>query len=198
MLDDDFQNIMRAIRDPVVDGRLDIIEGYFPYETIKYAGTLRFLDGRHPSAVFERYQKVRFIEDGVGVFFDRVWGDGILFGGYLARGLRVLEPIRALKGYIVPLLLPRLFRRGETFTIVTRRKTIAAFYDARGHWETAMHAPTDLVSVTVLADRDNLRNPEIEAPPRGEIDAEQHPHQLRFRVQRPALYTPYRLTWSWK
>jgi len=197
MLDDDFKDIMRAIRDPLVDGRLDIIEGYFPYETIKYSGTLRFLDGKHSSAVFERRQKIRFIQDGVAVFFDRVWGDGILFGGYFARGLRVLEPIRAHNGYIVPLLLPRLFRRGETFNIITRRKTIGAFYDAYGHWETAMHAPTGLVSVTVQADRANLNTPEIEAPPRGDLDAEHRPHQLRFRVERPALYTPYRLIWSW-
>lgn len=198
MLDDDFRNIMRAIRDPLVDGRLNIIEGYFPYETIKYSGTLRFLEGKHTSAVFDRHQKIRFIEDGVGVFFDRVWGDGILFGGYFARGLRVLEPIRALKGYIVPLLLPRLFRRGETFNIVTRRKTIAAFYDAQGQWDTAMHAPTDHVSINVETKGDELRDPEIVAPPRGDIHAEQHAHQLRLRVARPALYTPYRLSWSWK
>lgn len=198
MFDDSFGDIMQAIRDHRQDGRLDAIEGYFPYETIKYAATLRFLDGRHSSAVFERHQKIRFIDDGVGVFFDRVWGDGILFGDYYARGLRVLEPIRALKGYIVPLLLPRVFRRGETFSIVTKRKTIAAFYDARGQWDTAMHAPTDLVTINVQADANELSDSEIIAPPRGDIHAEQHAHQLRFRVARPALYTPYRLTWSWK
>ena len=198
MSDHSFQDIMRAIRDPLLDGRLDAIQEYFPYETIKYAGTLRFLDGKHSSAVFERHQKIRFTEDGVGVFFDRVWGDGILFGGYFARGLRIMEPIRALKGYIVPLLLPRLFGRGETFNIVTRRKTIAAFYDARGQWDTVMHAPTDLVSINVETKGNELADPEIVAPPRGDIHAEHNPHQLRFRVARPALYTPYRLSWSWK
>lgn len=197
MTDNNFRHILQAIRDPSLDGRLDFIKGYFPYETTKYSGTLRFPGGRHEAAVFQRQQKVRFIEDGVGVFFDRVWGNGILFGGYSAPGLRILEPIRDAGGYILPLMLPRLFRAGETFTIVTKRKTIAAFYDALAYWETAMHAPTDLVSIKVIAESSRLKTPSLIAPPRGDFGLKQGTHRLDFQVSRPALYTPYRLTWSW-
>lgn len=197
MTDDYFRDIMRVIRDPSLDGRVDLIKGYFPFETIKYSGTLRFPEGRHHAATFERHQKIRFIEDGVGIFFDRVWGDGVLFGGYSAPGLRILQPIRDASGYIIPLMLPRLYKSGETFTVVTKRKTVAAFYDAVAYWETAMHAPTDLVSIKVIAENSQLKTPALIAPPKGDLEVKQRNHRLDFRVARPALYTPYRLIWSW-
>ena len=171
----------------------------FAYETIKFSGRLEILDRERRAARFVRRQRVRFLEDDVGVFMDRVWGEGVLFAGYAAPGLRMLEPIRTLKGYVVPLRLPRLFRKGDVFDIVTERRIIGAFYHPLAYWDTAMSAPTELVSIEVAAPAGTpIKRPEIVAPARGDMDARQRQRSLEFRVARPALDVPYKLAWSWE
>ena len=171
----------------------------FAYETIKFTGRLEILDRERRVARFVRRQRVRFLEDGISVFMDRVWGEGILFAGYAAPGLKMLEPIRTPKGYVLPLQLPRPFRNGEVFDIVTERRIIGAFYHPLAYWDTAMSAPTDLISIEVVTPPGaRVRQPEIVAPARGDMDARQRPRSLEFRVARPAVNIPYKLAWSWQ
>ena len=171
----------------------------FRYETIKFSGRLEIMDSDGRVARFTRHQRVRFLEDGVSVFFDRVWGDGVLFAGYAARHMRILDAIPTRKGYVVPLGLPRPFARGETFDIETERRIVGAFIQPDAYWESAMSAPTDLLTLDVVAPPGlHFRRPEIVAPPRGDFDARQRARLLTFQVQRPALDIPYRLAWSWK
>lgn len=171
----------------------------FQYETIRFSGRLEILDRDGRVARFTRHQRIRFLEDGVSVFMDRVWGDGVLFASYAAQRMRILDAIPTRKGYVVPLALPRPFRKGEIFDVVTRRRIMGAFTDHDAYWESAMSAPTELLTIDVLAppSRD-FRHPEIVAPPRGDLHAEQHLNLLEFRVRQPALNIPYRLAWSWK
>jgi hypothetical protein len=171
----------------------------FRYETIRFGGRLEILDTHGSVARFVRHQRLRFLEDGVSVFFDRVWGDGVLFAGYAARHMRILDAIPTRKGYVVPLALPRPFARGQTFDIDTERRIVGAFIYPAAYWESAMSAPTDLLTLDVVAPPGlHFRRPEIIAPPRGDFDARQRARLLTFQVQRPALDIPYRLAWSWK
>jgi hypothetical protein len=175
------------------------LPGFFPYETIKFSGRLRIIDLASRKARFVRRQRIRFLEDGVTVFMDRIWGDGLLFAGYFAPGFGIMEPIRAQKGFVIPLMLPRRFRKGETFDIVTERNVIGAFYQPLGHWDMITPAPTDLLTLTVeSSQRLPLERPEIIAPSGGDIDAERSSSSLRFRVAKPSLDARYRLAWSWK
>ena len=73
----------------------------FRYETLKFSGRLEIMDRDGRVARFVRHQRVRFLEDRVSVFFDRVWGDGVLFAGYAARHMRILDAIPTRKGYVV-------------------------------------------------------------------------------------------------
>ncbi len=194
-----FRTIMQAIRDSSPDGRAEALQGYFPYETIKFSGRLKVLDLDRTVAVFTRRQRVRFLEDGVSVLFDRIWGEGVLVGSYLAPGLNMMEPIRTPTGYVLPLGLPRRFRKGETFEIVSYRRIVGAFCETRGYWETAMSKPTELIQITVVTPPGlAVRNPDIVAPPRGDMDLSKKPNSLKFRVARPAINGPYRLGWSWE
>lgn len=171
----------------------------FPYETIKFSGRVEIMDPDRRAARFVRRQRVRFLEDNVAVFMDRVWGEGVLFAGYAAPGLKLLEPIRTPKGYVVPLQLPRLFHKGEIFEIITERRIVGAFYDPLAYWDTTMSAPTNLVSIEVTVPPGTpIRRPDIIAPAQGDMDARQRPRSLEFRVGRPALDVPYKLAWSWQ
>jgi len=171
----------------------------FSYETVKFSGRLEILDRERRVARFVRHQRIRFLEDKVGVFMDRVWGEGVLFAGYAAPGLRMLEPIRTPKGYVVPLQLPRPFRQGDVFDLVTERRIIGAFYHPLAYWDTAMSAPTELISIEVIVPPSaDIRRPEIVAPARGDMDATQRQRSLEFRVARPAVNIPYKLAWSWQ
>jgi hypothetical protein len=194
-----FQSVMDAIRIGSPDERTELLDGYFPYETIKYSGRLKILDADRITAVFTRRQRVRFLEDGVSVFFDRVWGEGVLFGGYATPGLDMLSPIRTFNGYVVPLGLPRRFRKGETFDLVTKRRIVGAFTPDHGYWETTLSKPADLIEITVVTPPGlTAGDPEIVAPPRGDIYATKKVNSVKLRVSRPAVDLPYRLRWSWK
>ncbi len=171
----------------------------FSYETVKFSGRVEILHPKTRSARFVRRQRIRFLEDGVSVFMDRVWGEGVLFAGYAAPGLKMLEPIRTPKGYVLPLHMPRPFRKGDIFDIVTERRIIGAFYQPLAYWDTAMSAPTELVSIEVVVPPGAaVARPEIVAPARGDMDARQRHRSLEFRVARPAVRIPSKLAWSWQ
>ncbi len=171
----------------------------FQYETLSYGGRLDILDREGRLARFTRRQRIRFLEDGVGTFFDRVWGDGVLFAGYTTPGMRILDAIPTRNGYVVPLALPRPFRKGDTFEITTQRRIVGAFTDDLAYWDSAMHAPTEYLAIDVVSPHGrHFRAPDIVAPPRGDMDAKVHDRRLSLRLRRPALYTPYKLTWAWK
>jgi len=74
---------------------------WFPYETTEFHGQLEILDRQGRAAVFRRRQRVRFLENNVSLFIDRVWGHGVLFAGYSGRHLRVIDIIKARKGYAI-------------------------------------------------------------------------------------------------
>ena len=131
--------------------------------------------------------------------FDRIWGEGILVGSYLAPGLNLMEPIRTPTGYVLPLGLPRRFRKGETFEIVSHRRIVGAFNDTRGYWDTTMSKPTDLIQITVVTPPGMATSKaDIVAPPRGDMDLSKKANSIKFRVARPAINGPYRLGWSWE
>lgn len=171
----------------------------FQYETINFSGHVEILDREGRIARFSRHQRIRFLEDGVGVFVDRIWGDGVLFAAYSARSMRILDAIPTRKGYAVVLTLPRPFIKGETFDIVTQRRIVGAFIDDHAYWDSAMAVPTELLTIDVFAPRGrDLRRPEVVAPLRGDIDAKHRPGSLHFRVRHPAIHIPYQLAWSWQ
>jgi hypothetical protein len=177
----------------------DVPSECFRYETISFHGRLEILDKENRVAVFRRRQRIRFLEDGVTEFIDRVWGEGVLFAGYEARSMSILESIPTRRGYAVLLALPRMFARGETFDIITERRIVGGFIDQQAYWESAMAAPTEALTIDVRGPAGLiLARPEIVAPARGEMDLRQRRRSLRFQVRQPALYIPYKLEWSWK
>jgi hypothetical protein len=198
MKNEQFKSVMRAIRESSGDPT-EFLDGYFPYETIKFTGRLKILDLDRAVAVFTRWQRVRFLEDGVSVLFDRIWGEGVLLGSYSAPGLSLMEPIRTPTGFVLPLGLPRRFRKGETFEIVSHRRIVGAFSESRGYWDTAMSKPTELIQITVVTPPGMpISKPDIVAPPRGDMDLTRKANSLKFRVARPAINGPYRLGWFWE
>jgi hypothetical protein len=177
----------------------DVPSECFRYETISFHGRLEILDKEGRVAIFRRRQRIRFLEDGVAEFIDRVWGDGVLFAGYEARSMSLVEAIPTRKGYAVLLGLPRAFARGETFDVVTERRIVGAFIDHQAYWDSAMAAPTGSLTIEVRAPAGrSLARPEIVAPARGRMDLRQRRRSLKFQVKQPALQIPYKLEWSWK
>jgi len=162
---------MNAIRESSPDERSEFLDGYFPYETIKFSGRLKFLDETRSVAVFTRRQRVRFLEDGVSVLFDHIWGEGLLLGRYVAPDVQLMEPIRTAKGLALPMRLAKSFRKGETFELVTHRRIVGGFAGRDAYWDTLMTKPTNLIQISVvMPDTVRITEPEIVAPPRGDFD----------------------------
>ena len=171
--------------------------GFFSYETIRFEGRLKIEEGGRV-AWFARRQLIRFLGDDATVFLDRVWGDGVLFAGYETGSARIIDAVRARRGYVALLRLPRRFRKGETFEIVTERKIVGAFADDDSYWELAMSAPTASLSLQVSSRRARgMRTVHVAAPRLRGVDVRQQQRSLRLKVHSPALHVPYRLEWRW-
>jgi hypothetical protein len=176
----------------------DTARDAFQYETLEFRGRLEILDREGRVARFIRRQRIRFLEDNVTAFHDRIWGEGILFAYYAADGMRMLQPIRTLKGYVLPLALPRPFHKGEVFEVRTERRIVGAFAGAGGYWESAMAVPTDVLDIEVVTPVGlRCRRVEVHAPHRRGLSAGARPRALALKVSQPALDVPYRLSWSW-
>lgn len=171
--------------------------GFFGYETLEYDGQLEIGEGGRV-ARFARRQLIRFLEDDVTLFVDRVWGEGVLFAGYDAGSARITDALTAGKGYVVLLSLPRRFQKGETFEIVTERKIVGAFTDRDAYWELAMFAPTASLNLHV-SDRSArvIRTVHVSAADLSGVEAHQRNRSLRLKVDSPVLYARYRLDWRW-
>src|SRR2546423_1763574 len=52
------------------------------YEVLRFEVVLELLDPRGETAVLEREQKLRFLQDGVVGLYHQVWGEGELFDDY--------------------------------------------------------------------------------------------------------------------
>jgi hypothetical protein len=170
----------------------------FPFETIKFSGRVEILDREGRVARFRRRQRIRFLEDGVSVFFDRIWGEGVLLAGYQTSSLRIIDAIPSRKGYVIALALPRPFSRGEVLDIETERRIVGAFVYDWGYWDSAMAVPTELLAIDVRTPAGlNMRRPDIVAPAHGQMDATASHRHLTFRVSKPALDIPYKLRWNW-
>ena len=177
----------------------DAARDFLLYETITFDSRLEIgEEGR--IAHFLRRQRVRFLEDDVTIFLDRVWGDGVLFASYDTGSTRIIDAFPTRRGELVVLLgLPRPFRKGETFEVVTERKIFGAFTDQNAYWELTMSAPTQTLSLDVSDRGSRGTNAVYVAAPRLRgLDVVRHgKHSLRLKVDSPSLYVPYRLEWRW-
>ena len=171
----------------------------FLFETLSFNGYLRVL-GEGGVAVFRRRQRIRFLDDGVGLFIDRIWGDGVLLAGYsVSRGIGIIEALRTDKGYALLLSLPRRFNRGDVLDIETERRIVGAFTDRDGYWELAMNVPTHLMSLHIsVPPRRRMSRPEIVAPAKGDLSFKLRGSGAEFAVRGPAVHVPYRVEWRWK
>lgn len=173
--------------------------GLFPYLTTSFRTQLKILDSSGGSASLKRRQQIRFLEDGVSVFIDRIWGDGLLLHDYSAgSGMRIVDFIRTEKGYVVVLGLPRTFGKGEVFEVETSRRILGAFMDREAYMEAIMPGPTQSLSMEVVAPRERrIVDADVVVPSLRGVEARQRPGRLDLRVSQADINVPYRLAWSW-
>ncbi len=168
------------------------------YETLSYDARLNVLDREGGTAVYERRQRIRITAPKASVFFDRVWGEGVLFRDYWTDGLDILEAIRGRNGWVVVLALPRQYSRGETFEVRTDRRIKGGFTRSTEYWDSTMFAPTRLLNLAIVSPaRLRIRRPILRAPGTAGVTVEHRRNSLAMRVKSPGVYAPYRLEWAW-
>ncbi|MEX2158134.1 MAG: hypothetical protein WEB04_01910 [Dehalococcoidia bacterium] len=110
--------------------------------------------------------------------------------------MRIIDAIPTRKGYVVVLGLPRTFYAGEKFEVAIERKIVGPFFDELNYWESILRAPTQSLSLDVIAPRGaKFRAPEVILPPRREFDAAIRGKTFQLRIKKPAAHEPYRLSW---
>jgi hypothetical protein len=171
----------------------------YPFETLSFESQLDILE-ENGAATFRRRQRIRFLEDNVSFFIDRVWGEGVILAGYSpGRGMSLVDSVRNEGRWALLLSFSRRFRKGDSVEIETERRIVGAFTESGGYWELAMNAPTRMLSLQVKSPRKRtVSEPEIVAPARGELSFKMSGADAQFVVKHPALHVPYRVEWRWK
>jgi len=173
-----------------------------PYEIIRYETTLTLHDTRGMSATFERWESIRFLQDGVAGILDHVWGDGVLMTSY-ENDAGSLEDSFVDEGrrHLV-IGLPRPMGRGETMSFVVRRGVMAGFTGSDEWLEVSIDHPVRHLRAQILFPR---------ARPVRHVMADHHgmhaalPIQrladgttaVRLETSRARAHSPYLMRWSW-
>jgi hypothetical protein len=78
----------------VLFNSLDMLRALTPwadqgmYEILDYDSTLDLKDAQGKTAVFNRHQRVKFLQDHIIAFQEHAWGDGKISAGAALRSLR--------------------------------------------------------------------------------------------------------------
>ena len=175
-------------------------DGFFTYETISFKGTLELRDPSGNVAVFHRRQRIRILDRSIGVFLDRVWGDGVILANYVVHDLRLIDGFPSRNKWILLLGFPRLQRKGDVLEIRTSRRIIGGgFGEPESFWDSAMSVPTDRLSISIVPpDGYAFDDPEIATPTVDNVQVDHRRDRLHLRVREPKLHVPHKLIWSLK
>jgi hypothetical protein len=177
------------------------------YEVLRHVFVLTLLDSSGKRAIFERREKIRFLQDNVIALYDHAWGDGQMFIGYRVTPGKAVDRFKMGARYQTLISLRETKQRGDTFNYRMRQRIIDGF-TAQEEWlEVEVDHPTRLVRVTILFPKDRpcqlVRI--IEASTNREVGSSR-PRVSRqtngrtclvWSISRPRLGERYVVNWLW-
>ncbi len=173
-----------------------------PYEILDYRSILVLKDQKGAEAVFQRTQRVRFLQDGVEAILDSFWGDGVLLTAYRHSAGAIADSFKDEGRRHLVIALPRRMRRGEVLTFTVSRTVMEGFTGRHQLLETVIDHPLGRLDIAIRAPQ-TRRFEQVEmqvgtgpkaifvasAPPGGTL--------ARIYIPRARSHTRYALRWRW-
>lgn len=126
------------------------------YEVLEYEAVLQIADRQGRKAVFERRQKVRFLQDNVLAFEDQAWGEGEIFADYECSPGVAVDRYRDGLKWRVLISLREAKQRGEVIDFRSRRTIVNGFSEVEEWWQTEVTFKTHHLRVSVVFPQDRL------------------------------------------
>ncbi len=177
------------------------------YEILEYDSVLELCDPKGEVAILKRRQQVKFLQDNVIAFQDRVWGEGELFADYkVSPGVEVdryqdgdrwnvLISLRETKGSgdVEDFYIQRTIRNGFRKTEEWRQTDI--HYQTR-HLRLAIIFPRKRrCQRAILIERNRNRTTELEQGHFSDLpDGRQ---MLTWETNQPKRFETYTIRWKW-
>jgi hypothetical protein len=177
------------------------------YEVLRFEVTLELLDPQGETAVLEREQELRFLQDGVVGLYHQVWGEGELFDDYQVEPGIIADRFQLGSRHITLISLRQIKNRGDSLRLRIRRQVKRGWTQPEEWLETTVNHRTRFVRVRVVfpAARPpgHVAMTEEEAGSVQELDHrswsvdDQGRTVIIWQKRAPALGETYLLRWSW-
>jgi len=177
------------------------------YAVLEHEVALDLLDAMGQAAMYRKRQKVRFLQDHILAFADKVWGDGNIFADYQCSPGIPVDFYREGHRYNILISLRETKRRGDIETFHIQRKIISGFMRAVEEFQTVIdHQTAQLsMSVTYPVERrpsqiwlieQNAGRTRVLGPDHVTQLADGR-QQVTWRSAEPKLHEAYILRWRW-
>ena len=177
------------------------------YEVLEYESTLELLDKQGKRAMFQKREKVRYLQDNIIAYQDQAWGDGKILLNYRVtpgKAVDVYKPGR--KSYIL-ISLHGIKNKGDTDEFNIEWDLINGFLRRRELWDTDVSHPTKWLMLRVIFPKNR---PPLNASIIEGIRQRTHTLGVNSRVRladgrwlihwktdHPRLYEQYGVQWEW-
>ncbi|MBC8503508.1 MAG: hypothetical protein H8D34_01525 [Chloroflexi bacterium] len=177
------------------------------YETIDYESTLEIKSNKGTRASFEKWKKIRYLQDGIITYQDHAWGDGEILLNYRTNRGKPVDHYRAGYKTYVLLSLREVKNKGDIDEFNIQWDIRKGFLTDDGYWSTDINQRTKHVKVNIIfpKSRPPLRLM-IEESNRKRTrmlgnEAKKRLPDGRWRVtwetSKPRLYEVYVIRWIW-
>ncbi len=120
------------------------------YEILDYDSTLDLKDAQGKTAVFKRYQRVKFLQDHIIAFQDHAWGDGKIFAGYKISKGRAVDRYKEGDRWNVLISLRETKSKGDIEDFYIERTVKNGFVQKEEWWQVEVWHRTHRLRLNLL------------------------------------------------
>ncbi len=177
------------------------------YEVLEYASTLEMLDEKGQQARFKKYQRVRYLQDNIIAYQDRLWSDGQAPVHYKVSPGRVVDRYRPGQTTILLISLRGQRAKGEEDAFRMQWEIQDGFLRQQELWQTTFYFRTLAATVCVTFPRcrpptefwgsQQSNQKRVELPLSAKQQLEDGRWLLTWTLAHPKTHESYNLHWRW-
>lgn len=177
------------------------------YEVLEHEVTLELQDEAGAVAVYQKRQKVRFLQDNIIAYQDQAWGDGNIFASYSCSPGVPVDRYRDGHRYRILISLRHTKRRNDVTEFRMERTITDGFKKSVDSWQTeidhrtrsvvihiifpASRPPQSVILIEQNISRSTLLSTEcFQRLPDGRV-------QVTWETKHPRIFEAYVMRWVW-
>lgn len=177
------------------------------YEVLEYDATLELLGPRGESALFEKRQRVRFLQDFVLAFQDYAWGDGDVLVDYHCSPGIVADRYREGDRWNTLISLRETRSVGDIEDFYISRRIRRGFLKSKEWWQNAMQHRTRWAKLSIIFPKkrhcqkavviERIGNRSTVLDANAFVELPDGRQVVTWQLVRPRRYETYTFKWWW-